>query len=81
MENRSATRRTLLRPAISISRGHRTCTRISSNQEKPGVTSVAFDVAPDGQQWRLVLRPGSEFNEQVCQVSIAFGPLAATYEF
>lgn len=33
-------------------------------------TSVAFDVAPEGQQWGLVLRPGSEFNEQVCEVDI-----------
>lgn len=33
-------------------------------------TSVAFDVAPNGQRWKLVLRPGSEFNQQVCQVSI-----------
>lgn len=33
-------------------------------------TALAFDVAPQGQGWTLVLRPGSEFNEQVCEVSI-----------
>jgi hypothetical protein len=33
-------------------------------------TSVAFDVPPEGRHWRLVLRPGSEFNQQVCEVSI-----------
>ena len=33
-------------------------------------TSLAFDVPAEGQQRRLVIRPGSEFNQQVCQVSI-----------
>ncbi len=33
-------------------------------------TALAFDVAPAGQGWTFVLRPGSEFNEQVCEVSI-----------
>lgn len=34
-------------------------------------TALAFDVAQEGQHWQLILRPGSEFNEQVCEVSIA----------
>jgi hypothetical protein len=33
-------------------------------------TSLAFDVPLEGQQWRLIIRPGSEFNEQVCEVSL-----------
>jgi hypothetical protein len=33
-------------------------------------TSLAFDVAPEGQNFRLALKPGSEFNQQVCEVSI-----------
>ena len=33
-------------------------------------TSVVFDVAPEGQHWRFDLKPGSEFNQQVCEVSI-----------
>jgi len=40
---------------------------------QPGETwrsSVAFDVPPEGQRWRLVLRPGSEFDQQVCEVSL-----------
>lgn len=36
-------------------------------------TALAFDVPPEGQGWTLILRPGSEFNEQVCQVSIPLG--------
>jgi hypothetical protein len=33
-------------------------------------TSLAFDIEPDSEAWELVLRPGSEFSQQVCQVSL-----------
>lgn len=34
-------------------------------------TVIAFDVNPSGGGWTLVLRPGSEFNEQVCEVRLS----------
>jgi hypothetical protein len=40
---------------------------------QPGETlraSIAFDVAPQGERWRFIFRPGSEFDEQVCEVSL-----------
>jgi hypothetical protein len=33
-------------------------------------TAVAFDVDEDGKDWILVIKPGSEFNEQICEVRI-----------
>lgn len=38
--------------------------------EKTWRTRLAFDVDPEGESWVLTLRPGSEFDEQVCQVKI-----------
>lgn len=34
-------------------------------------TSLAFDIDPRGEGWELVLRPGSEFNQQVCQANLS----------
>ncbi len=39
----------------------------------PGVpwrTQLAFDINPQGENWELVIRPGAEFDEQVCEVRI-----------
>jgi len=33
-------------------------------------TSLAFDVDPEGDDWILIVKPGSEYNEQVCEVRI-----------
>jgi hypothetical protein len=33
-------------------------------------TSLAFDIDPGGEAWELVVRPGSEFSQQVCQASL-----------
>lgn len=33
-------------------------------------TALAFDIPPQGRQWSLILRPGSEFDQQVCEVSL-----------
>lgn len=33
-------------------------------------TAVAFDVPENGKEWMLVVKPGSEFNEQVCELRI-----------
>ncbi len=34
-------------------------------------TVIAFDVDPSGGGWTLILRPGSEFNEQVCEARLS----------
>jgi hypothetical protein len=34
-------------------------------------TRLAFDVDPRGSNWTLVIRPGSEFNQQVCEVRLS----------
>lgn len=47
--------------------------RLAQDRVQPGEiwrTSLAFDINPASQGWTLVLRPGSQFNEQVCSVSI-----------
>lgn len=36
----------------------------------PFKTNLAFDVDPNGKNWVLVVKPGSEFDEQVCEVRI-----------
>jgi hypothetical protein len=36
-------------------------------------TSLAFDIDPGGEGWELILRPGSEFNQQVCQANLPLG--------
>ncbi len=36
-------------------------------------TIIVFDVSPSGGGWTLILRPGSEFNEQVCEVRLSLG--------
>lgn len=36
-------------------------------------TRLAFDVDPRGAGWTLVVRPGSEFGQQVCEVRIPAG--------
>jgi hypothetical protein len=36
----------------------------------PWHTQLAFDIDPAGKDWTLVVRPGSQFNEQVCEVRI-----------
>jgi hypothetical protein len=33
-------------------------------------TTLAFDVDPRGKRWELVLSPGSEVNEQICELRI-----------
>jgi hypothetical protein len=33
-------------------------------------TRLAFDVDPRGEEWTFVVRPGSEFGEQVCEARI-----------
>jgi hypothetical protein len=33
-------------------------------------TQLAFDINPQGEGWELVVRPGAEFDEQVCEVRI-----------
>jgi hypothetical protein len=33
-------------------------------------TIVAFDVDPSGEDWTFVLKPGSEFNQEVCEARI-----------
>jgi hypothetical protein len=33
-------------------------------------TAVAFDIPEDGKDWMLVVKPGSEFDEQVCELRI-----------
>ncbi|MFM8320966.1 MAG: hypothetical protein ACKOC5_08645, partial [Chloroflexota bacterium] len=36
-------------------------------------TSLAFDVDPTSSGWKLLVRPGSEFDQPLCQVSIPLG--------
>ena len=36
--------------------------------------SLAFDVDPNGKAWTLLVRPGFEYNEQVCEVRILLTP-------
>ncbi len=47
--------------------------RLYQDLVQPGETwrtALAFDIDPNSQDWRLVLRPGSEFNQPVCEVRI-----------
>ena len=37
---------------------------------QPWETILAFDVDPRGERWELVLTPGSEVNEQICELRI-----------
>ena len=51
--------------------------RLIQDVIEPGVswkTSLAFDVNPDGGSWVLVVRPGSEYKEQVCELRIPLTP-------
>jgi len=47
--------------------------RLYQDLVQPGETwrtALAFDIDPNSRGWLLVLRPGSEFNQQVCEVRI-----------
>ncbi len=37
---------------------------------QPWETTLAFDVDPRSERWELVLSPGSEVNEQICELRI-----------
>ena len=48
-------------------------TNLSQDRIQPGLpwkTRLAFDVAPDGEQWVLVVKPGSKVNSPLCEVRI-----------
>jgi hypothetical protein len=47
--------------------------KLYQDRIEPGVpwrTKLAFDIDPRGEDWTLVIRPGSKFDEQVCEVKI-----------
>lgn len=48
------------------------------DQLKPGgswKTYLSFDVDPLGQEWMLVIKPGNEIGQKVCEVSLSLSPL------
>jgi hypothetical protein len=47
------------------------------DQLKPGKswkTYLSFDVDPLGKEWMLVVKPGNEIGQKVCEVSISLSP-------
>jgi hypothetical protein len=55
---------------LFITRGN----SLNQDQIKPGITwrtYLAFDVNPTGKDWKLVVKPGYEINQQICEIKIA----------
>jgi len=71
------TDKTISYPIQKAATGYLFITRgkyLSQDQIKPGekwATYLAFDVDPHGTGWTLVVKPGYEINQQICEVQIA----------